>query len=60
MVNREGIDEGMVKFELALLNSLQTRSRRILQLVGYFPKPMTIITRFYPIDTSSSRIHNLA
>ena len=48
-----------MRFELAILNSLQNLSEHILQLVGYCEEPqLTIVTRFYSNGTLHSIIHN--
>ena len=58
-VFKDGTESDAVKFELALLSSLQRKSAHILYLVGYLPQPLTIVTRFYENGTLYSRIHNL-
>ena len=47
-----------VRFELAILNGLQNKSKHILQLVGYCDEPsLTIITRYYSNGSLQGLIH---
>ena len=48
-----------IKYELALLSSLQGRSKHILELVGFTETPsLTIVTKFYESGTLASKIHD--
>ena len=58
-VYKGDFSDASIKYELALLSSLQYRSKHILELVGYTETPaLTIVTRFYENGTLGSKIHD--
>ena len=58
-VYKSDFSDASIKYELALLSSLQYRSKHIVELVGYTETPaLTIATRFYENGTLSSKIYN--
>ena len=58
-VFKGGFTDASIKYELALLSSLQYRSKHILELVGCTEMPtLTIVTRFYENGTLASKIYD--
>ena len=57
-VFQEKMVDDSIKYELALMSSLQNKSKHIIQLAGYTEQPLMIATKFYENGSLAQKIHD--